>query len=72
MKPEQLRKMSKDEILSRFQPSHCAQCGVTLHETTTGNRHTAQGCMCSDCYYADLGREIEAHPIGVPRRRRGS
>jgi hypothetical protein len=72
MTPEQLRGKTKVEILEAFQPSRCASCGTTLHETTTGNRLTSDGCMCSDCYFVQLGKEIEEHPIGVPRRRRGS
>lgn len=72
MTPDELKAMSTQDILRLFQPGHCARCRVTLHETTTGNRLTDAGCMCSDCYYAELGKEIEEHPLGVPRKRRGS
>ena len=45
---------------------HCRRCGVRLQTAITG-RH---GELCEDCHYAEIGEEIDKHPIGVPTRRR--
>ena len=49
----------------------CVYCGVPLQETITGKRHTDSGDACSDCYYAELGKIIENHPIVSPGIHRG-
>lgn len=49
----------------------CVYCKTVLQETITGKRKTPKGCACSDCYYEQLGRGIEKHPIASPRLRRG-
>jgi hypothetical protein len=53
--------------------STCAnpECRTALHETSTGNRWTADGCVCSDCYYEPLSDTIEAAPIRTAGIRRG-
>lgn len=50
--------------------SKCSSCGISLQETRTGCRHTADGTLCSDCYFAQLGRVVEEHPITTPSIRR--
>jgi ribosome-binding protein aMBF1 (putative translation factor) len=45
------------------QRPQCAICGRPLQETVTGNRRTARGHLCSDCYFDELGRVIEEHPV---------
>lgn len=55
-------------------PSHeqkCCSCGVVLQETITGKRQTSEGFACSDCYYEEMGNEIERHPIASGGVRRG-
>lgn len=49
----------------------CVECSVPLQETITGKRKTPRGDACSDCYYAELGAEIERHPIASGGVRRG-
>ena len=49
---------------------HCSKCGVELQETLTGKRSTPCGVACSDCYFDELGAEIEKHPIGSAGVRR--
>lgn len=49
----------------------CAKCQEPLRETSTGNRSTGVGCVCSDCYYEALGQLIERHPIVGVRAHRG-
>jgi hypothetical protein len=50
----------------------CDSCGVPLQESITGNRPLADGThRCSDCYYDEMGKEIDDHPIFMPRIRRG-
>jgi len=51
--------------------AHCAYCGVLLQETITGNRKAPQGRACSDCYYEEIGKGIEEHPIVSGKLRRG-
>ena len=42
----------------------CSSCGIPLQETVTGNRpYGPDQHVCSDCYFDELGREIEQHPI---------
>lgn len=48
---------------SKGQPLSCAICGRPLQETVTGNRRTAQGYACSDCYFDELGKLVEEHPV---------
>lgn len=68
---EELLKLTPDEIAERYQSTKCARCGSTLHENVTGARPMHDGFACSDCYFADLGKGIEEHALGVPRRRVG-
>jgi protein-arginine kinase activator protein McsA len=49
----------------------CRSCNVTLQETITGKRKTRAGFVCSDCYYEQIGAEIDQHPIGSGGFRRG-
>ena len=51
--------------------TRCVRCGVYLQENRTGNRKTANGDVCSDCYFQAIGEELDRHPISVPRMRRG-
>jgi hypothetical protein len=48
----------------------CAQCGVVLQETITGNRRVGDDRVCSDCYFRGFDELIEERPIGVPHARR--
>ena len=70
MSRKMLLKLSDEELLEVCQPTKCVDCGVTLHESTTGMRPVKGGFACSDCYYVGLGAGIEAHPIGLPRMHR--
>jgi hypothetical protein len=49
----------------------CVVCLIPLQETITGNRPTAKGNACSNCYFDMLGEEIEKNPICMPRKIRG-
>jgi hypothetical protein len=51
--------------------AHCAYCGVLLQETITGNRKAPLGNACSDCYYEEIGKGIEEHPVVSGKVRRG-
>jgi hypothetical protein len=42
---------------------NCAKCGTRIQETLTGNRHTALGQLCSDCYFQQKGEWVATHPI---------
>ncbi|MGU3452420.1 hypothetical protein [Methylobacterium sp. 391_Methyba4] len=51
----------------------CSDCGIPLQETVTGNRPCGDGKhLCSDCFYEEFGREIDAHPIATLRVLRGA
>lgn len=50
----------------------CLACKIPLQETITGNRPTADGHVCSDCYFQLLGKEIDRLPIVMPRTARGA
>jgi hypothetical protein len=47
----------------------CKCCGIPLQESVTGNR---PGAKCSDCYFEEFGRELDAHPIALLRVNRGA
>lgn len=49
----------------------CSTCCRALQESVTGNRWTSHGYVCSDCYFEELGRVVEEHPITAPRVPRG-
>lgn len=49
----------------------CVYCGVKLQEAITGNRKAPLGRACSDCYYEEIGKLIESHPIASGKVRRG-
>jgi hypothetical protein len=51
--------------------ARCAYCGVLLQETITGNRKAPRGRACSDCYYEEIGKGIEDHPVVSGKVRRG-
>lgn len=51
----------------------CADCGVPLQETVTGNRPCGEaGHLCSDCYFDAFGEELDARPISMLRVVRGA
>jgi hypothetical protein len=51
----------------------CAECGIPLQETVTGNRPCGEGIhLCSDCYFDEFGRELDANPISAFRVVRGA
>ena len=56
--------------LSTAQPK-CCRCGVELQETITGKRSIPNGEACSDCYYEELGKLVEQHPLVSAGFRRG-
>jgi hypothetical protein len=64
--------MTESELTELFQPTKCLICGETLHESTTGCRPIEGGCACSDCYFEAFSKELEQHPICVPRMHRGA
>lgn len=53
----------------------CYQCSIPLQESITGNRAVkvdgVQKHACSDCYFEEIGKEIDDFPIFMPRVRRG-
>jgi len=72
--PTFLKDVLRDpQLLQRspFEQQKCWKCEVPLQETITGKRQMAQGFACSDCYYGELGAEIERHPIASAGIRRG-
>lgn len=45
---------------------HCTKCGCEIHGFLTGRKYIDKKVHCSECYYDELGRVVEEHPIGVP------
>jgi hypothetical protein len=62
--------LEKPDVLTKLTRERCSVCNVELQETITGKRETPSGFACSDCYYGQLGEEIELHPIGSAGIRR--
>lgn len=70
---EEFCKVTEEECLRKAgsAAAHCCKCKVLLQESITGNRWTAYGRMCSDCYFGKVGEVVDRHPVGVPRPRGG-
>ena len=47
----------------------CAKCRTELRENITGYRCGGEGPSCSDCYFNELSKLVEVHPIGLPALR---
>jgi len=62
--------ISDEELLTGGKVTKCVRCHVQLRESTTGNRPTDYGPMCSRCFYKAVGKIIDDHPLGLPRARR--
>jgi hypothetical protein len=67
IKGTDLVRMTDDDLLKLCSPARCKVCHDDLHESTTGIR----GNKCSDCYFKELGEEVELYPIGIPRLHKG-
>lgn len=50
----------------------CASCGVPLQESLTGCRKCGDEYVCSDCYFEQIGKELEEFPISSLRVSRGA
>jgi hypothetical protein len=71
--PIYLKDVVKDPgiLMRSVREQKCFHCQVPLQETLTGKRKTSDGFVCSDCYYDELGAEIERRPLGSAGVRRG-
>jgi hypothetical protein len=50
----------------------CADCHEPLREgEPLGPYKTDRGLVCADCYFDAFGKEVENHPICMPRTVRG-
>lgn len=45
----------------------CTDCETPLQESVTGSRSVDDGHLCSDCYFERFGRELDEHPVMMPR-----
>lgn len=50
----------------------CVSCKVPLQETITGYRPGKDGTRCSDCYFSEISKMIDEHPVGRPMSTRAS
>jgi len=50
----------------------CVTCKIPLQETITGYRPGKDGTRCSDCYFCEISKLIDEHPIGRPMSTRAS
>jgi len=46
--------------------ARCVSCSCELRENISGYRRSDGGPRCSDCYFEEMSRIIEQHPIGLP------
>lgn len=46
----------------------CTVCGTEIREFLTGRKEIDGKTYCRSCYYERVGRMVEEHPIGTPRR----
>lgn len=51
----------------------CETCEISLQESITGCRPLEDGThLCSDCYFDEMGKEIDQRPLLTPRVRHTS
>ncbi len=59
----------KKELLKSIECSKCHNPIEELLQSADAEPHRIDGeQVCKKCYFAELGEEIEKHPIGLPRR----
>jgi hypothetical protein len=46
----------------------CTICGKEIREFLTGRKAIDGKMYCRSCYYDEVGRMVEEHPIGTPRK----
>ena len=46
----------------------CVKCKEPVDIDINGMQKVSNGFMCDDCYFEELGDEVEKHPICSPRR----
>lgn len=44
----------------------CSTCHIPLQEAITGYRRVGDGAKCADCYFCEISKMIDQHPIGRP------
>ncbi len=66
MSAEEFLRLTPEQLLAASEVGRCTDCGCALQETITGNRRTSSGYVCSDCYFARMGDELDKRPIAVP------
>lgn len=67
---ELFRDKASADYFAEFERSQlrCSACNDVVKESVTGCRKMGDGgYCCSDCYYTQLGDELEAHPV-FPQR----
>jgi len=55
----------KERIRVPVESKKCSDCQQPL-SFTTGRNVVKEGDLCDDCFYGQLGEEIDRHPIGGP------
>ena len=69
----------KEVVLTRAQKTgsdadvttmKCSECNVPIQETLTGCRPFGEQFHCSDCYFDEIGKWLDDHPLGVPHVQR--
>lgn len=65
---EDLKNMTPEQLKALAPASKCAKCGVDLVDGANSTRQTIyKASVCDDCYYDELGKIIEEHPLGLPK-----
>jgi len=44
----------------------CSKCKVPLQEFLTGRKELKGNLYCKKCYYEEIGKILEEHPLGGP------
>jgi hypothetical protein len=69
-----LSELKNPEVVAKMraailrQAPKCEVCATPIQESITGRRSVDGKDYCSDCYYDDIGAEIERMPLSSPRR----
>ena len=47
--------------------TNCNKCGTTIQEFLTGKHNVEEGVNCDECFFDELGKIVESHPICLPQ-----
>jgi len=60
-----LKELLKNSATVRTGQIQCTQCRVDLCDNLSGCRWTKDGPYCADCYFDEISKIFDEHPVGT-------